>query len=116
MSMWSAVALWAAVVWDRMPQKLRAGGAIAVGLFGIISVTAALFLVGAARHLNGNWGTMDARWTAWRALQEMPISAWLVILPSLPTSRVFLVLFSLVAPYFLFNNIANTPASPLSPA
>src|SRR5260370_5283201 len=116
MSMWSAVALWAAVVWDRMPQKLRAGGAIAVGLFGIISVTAALFLVGAARHLNGNWGTMDARWTAWRALQEMPISAWLVIRPVLATSGVSLVLLSLVALSFIFQECEKTPAVTLAAA
>ena len=66
MSMWSAVALVAAVVWDRMPQKLRAAGAIAVGVTGMMSVLAAFLLVGAARALNGNWGTMDARWTGAR--------------------------------------------------
>src|SRR6266436_6066524 len=37
MSMWSAVALWAAVVWDRMPQKFRAAGAIAVGVAGTMT-------------------------------------------------------------------------------
>jgi 4-amino-4-deoxy-L-arabinose transferase-like glycosyltransferase len=102
MIMWSAAALWAAAVWDRMPQNLRAAGAIAVGLTGLMSATAAFFLVGAAHPLNGNWGTMDARWTAWRALYEMPMSAWFVLRWVLATTGVSLVLLSLVALYFIF--------------
>ncbi len=116
MSMWSALALWAAVAWDRMPQKLRAAGAIAVGLVGIIMAAAALLLVGAARHLNANWGTMDARWTAWRALQEMPISAWLVIRPVLATTGVSLVLLSLLALYFVFKQREKLAAVALATA
>jgi hypothetical protein len=99
--MWSALALWAAVAWDRMPQKFRAVGAIAVLLAGTMSVTAAVFLYHAARPLNTNWGTMDARWTAWRALQEMPVSAWLVIRPVLAITGISLVLFSVAALWFI---------------
>jgi len=102
MTMWSAVALWAAVAWDRMPQKLRAAGTIAVTLFGLMSATAGFFLVGVTRSLNGGWGTMDARWTAWRALHEMPVSAWLMLRPLLATTGLSLVLLSLVALYFIF--------------
>ena len=116
MSMWSALALWAAVVWDRMPQKLRAAGAIAVGLTGVISVTAAFFLVGAAHALDGDWGTMDARWTAWRALHEMPMSAWLVIRPVLATTGVSLVLLSLVALYLVFKERERLAAVALAAA
>ncbi len=116
MSMWSALALWAAVVWDRMPQKLRAAGAIAVGLTGVISVTAAFFLAGAAHALDGDWGTMDARWTAWRALHEMPMSAWLVIRPVLATTGVSLVLLSLVALYLVFKERERLAAVALAAA
>jgi 4-amino-4-deoxy-L-arabinose transferase-like glycosyltransferase len=116
MSMWSALALWAAVVWDRMPQKLRAAGAIAVGLTGVISVTAAFFLVGAAHALDGDWGTMDARWTAWRALHEMPMSAWLVIRPVLATTGISLVLLSLVALYLVFKKREKLAAVALAAA
>src|SRR5438874_3237469 len=116
MSMWSALALWAAVVWDRMPQKLRAAGAIAVGLTGVISVTAAFFLVGAAHALDGDWGTMDARWTAWRALHEMPMAAWLVIRPVLATTGVSLVLLSLVALYLVFKERERLAAVALAAA
>src|SRR6266446_9944319 len=116
MTMWSALALWAAAVWDRMPQKLRAVGAIAVAVAGIISATAAFFLVGAARPLNGNWGTMDARWTAWRALHEMPMSAWLVLRPVLATTGVSLVLLSLVALYFILKRREKLAAIALAAA
>ena len=116
MSMWSALALWAAVVWDRMPQKLRAAGAIAVGLTGVMSVMAAFFLVGATHPLDGNWGTMDARWTAWRALQEMPMSAWLVIRPVLATTGVSLLLLSLVALYLVFKERDKLAAVALAAA
>ena len=116
MTMWSPVALWAAAVWDRMPQKLRAAGAIGVGLTGILSVTAAFFLAGAARALNGNWGTMDARWTAWRALHEMPMSAWLVLRPVLATTGFSLVLLSLVALYFIFKRREKLAAVTLAAA
>ena len=116
MSMWSAVALVAAVVWDRMPQKLRAAGAIAVGLTGMMSVLAAFLLLGAARALNGNWGTMDARWTAWRALYEMPMSAWLVIRPVLATTGFSLVLLSLLALYCIFKRREKLAAVALATA
>src|SRR4249920_2665098 len=79
MSMWSAFALWAAAAWDRMPQKWRIAGTIGVGLSGVVSAAAAFFLAHAAHALNGNWGTMDARWTAWNALHDMPMSAWLAL-------------------------------------
>jgi 4-amino-4-deoxy-L-arabinose transferase-like glycosyltransferase len=102
MSMWSAFALWAAVEWDRMPQKWRAAGAIAVGVAGTMTTAVAFFLAGAARVLNGNWGTMDARWTAWKALHDMPMSAWLALRPLVAITGSSLVLFSLVALYFIF--------------
>ncbi len=102
MSMWSAFGLWAAVVWDRMPQRWRIAGAIAVAVTGMMIAAAAFFLAGAARVLNGNWGTMDARWTAWTALHDMPISAWLALRPCVAVTGGSLVLFSLVALYFIF--------------
>jgi hypothetical protein len=116
MTMWSAVALWAAVAWDRMPRKLRVMGAIAVALAGIMCAAAAFFLNGAARALNGNWGTMDARWTAWRALHEMPMSAWLVLRPVLATTGISLVVLSLVALYFIFKRREKLAAIALAAA
>jgi len=102
MSMWSAFALWAAAVWGRMPQKWRIAGAIAVGLSGMVSATAALFLARATRASNGNWGIMDARWTAWNALHDMPGSTWLALRPLVAITGSSLALFSLIAVYFIF--------------
>jgi 4-amino-4-deoxy-L-arabinose transferase-like glycosyltransferase len=116
MTMWSAVALWVAVAWDRMPQKLRSAGAIAVALAGIICAAAAFFLNGAARALNENWGTMDARWTAWRALHEMPMSTWLVLRPVLTTTGISLVVLSLVALYLILKRREKLAAIALAAA
>ena len=101
MSMWSAFALWAAVAWERIPQGLRAAGAIAVGLVGMMTAAAVFFLAGAARALNGKWGTMDARWTAWKALQDMPVSTWLAFRPLVAIFGISLICLSLVALYFI---------------
>jgi 4-amino-4-deoxy-L-arabinose transferase-like glycosyltransferase len=102
MTMWSAFALWAAIVWDRTPQRLRTAGAIAVGFVGVVSVTGAFLLMSTAPHPNGSWGTMDERWTAWKALREMPVSTWLVIRPVIVVTGISLLVFSLVAVYFIF--------------
>jgi 4-amino-4-deoxy-L-arabinose transferase-like glycosyltransferase len=102
MSMWSAFALWAAMAWDRTPQSLRAAGAIAVGVAGVILAGGALFVARAARALNGNWGVMDARWTAWKALDDMPVSAWIALRPVLVITAVSFVFFSILALYFIF--------------
>jgi 4-amino-4-deoxy-L-arabinose transferase-like glycosyltransferase len=114
MSMWSAFALWAAVAWDRMPHRWLIAGAIAVGLTGLMSSAAALFLATAARSLNGNWGTMDTRWTAWKALHDMPMSAWLALRPLVAMTGSSLVLFSLVALYFIFKRRATLAAVALA--
>jgi 4-amino-4-deoxy-L-arabinose transferase-like glycosyltransferase len=101
MSMWSAFALWAAVAWDRLPQGLRAAGITAVALAGIITAAAAFFVAGAAPALNGKWGTMDARWTAWRALHDMPAATWLAFRPLVAIFGLSLVSLSLTALYFI---------------
>src|SRR5438046_10372045 len=100
MTMWSAFALWAAVAWDRIPQRLRAAGVIAVALVGIIIAATVFFIAGAASALNGNWGTMDARWTAWKALQDMPVATWLAFRPLVASFGASLGSLSLAALYF----------------
>jgi 4-amino-4-deoxy-L-arabinose transferase-like glycosyltransferase len=114
MSMWSAFALWAAMAWDRIPQLLRAAGAIAVGVMGVILASGALFLARAARASNEDWGVMDARWTAWRALHDMPVSAWIALRPMLVITAVSFVVFSFVALYFIFKQRAKLAAVALA--
>ena len=101
MTMWSAFALWAATAWDRMPQGLRVAGVIGVGVVGLMAAVAAFFLADAAYALNGAWGTMDARWTAWRALRVMPVATWLAFRPMVAIFGVSLISLSLAALYFI---------------
>src|SRR5213594_2622751 len=116
MTMWSAVALCAAVIWDRTPQKLRAAGTIALGLTGMVTAIAALLLTVAAHPANGNWGVMDARWTAWKALHQMPMSVWFTLRPLAVTVGVSVMLLSLVALYFIFNRREKLAAIALAAA
>jgi hypothetical protein len=90
------------VAWDRTPQGLRAAGAVAVGLVGLITGAGALFVGRAGHAPNGDWGIMDARWTAWKALHDMPVSAWAALRPSMAIIALSLVFFSLAALYFIF--------------
>ena len=116
MSMWSALAIWAAVAWDRMPDGLRAAGTIAVGLVGVASAAVALLLSKAAHALNGHWGAVDTRWTAWRALHDMPVSTWLAFRPMLAITGISIILLSLVALYFIFKQRENLGAVALAVA
>ena len=116
MSMWSAFALWAATAWDRTPQSLRAAGAIAMGMIGLLLAAGAFFAARAARALNGTWGVMDARWTAWRALHDMPVSAWLALRPMLVITAVSFLFFSIIALYFLFKQRGKLAAIALAAA
>jgi hypothetical protein len=45
---------------------------------------------------------MDARWTAWKALRDMPVSAWLALLPMIVVTALSFVFFSALALYFIF--------------
>jgi hypothetical protein len=77
MSMWPAFALWAATAWERSPKTLRTIGIAILLLFGITIACAGWALPTLLRDANGAWGNMDARWTAWRALHDMPATMWL---------------------------------------
>ena len=51
---------------------------------------------------------MDARWTAWKALDDMPVSAWVALRPMLVITAVSFVFFSIIALYFFSNNTRNS--------
>lgn len=116
MSMWSALAVWAAVAWDRMPNRLRIAGAIAVGVIGIVSAGLTLLLSYGANALNGRWGAMDERWTAWRALDDIPLVTWLEFRPMLAITGGSLIAFALVAIYLLFRKRERLAAVALAMA
>ena len=76
MSMWSAFALFAATIWDRMPRALRIAGSAIVAGCGVLLVATALFLL---QKLDGRriWAASDAIGTsAWRVFNEIPAAAW----------------------------------------
>jgi 4-amino-4-deoxy-L-arabinose transferase-like glycosyltransferase len=114
MSMWSALALWAAMAWDRIPQSLLTAGAIAVGVTGVILAGGGLFVARGGRALNGNWGVMDSRWTAWRALDDMPASAWVALRPMLAITALSFVFFSIMTLYFIFKQRGKLAAIALA--
>jgi len=57
---------------------------------------------------------MDARWTAWRALHDMPVSAWVVLRPMLVITAVSFVFFSIIAFYFILKQREKLAAIALS--
>jgi 4-amino-4-deoxy-L-arabinose transferase-like glycosyltransferase len=114
MSMWSAFALWAAVAWDRTPWGLRAAGVIVVGVIGAVSSATIFLLAGAARAVDGNWGTMDARWTAWRALRDIPVGTWLAFRPLVAIFGISLIALSLASLYLIFRQRGRLAAIALA--
>jgi hypothetical protein len=66
-----------------------------------MTIAPLFFLADGVRVLNGNWGMMDARWTAWRALHDIPFSTWLAFRPLIAICGISLISFSLVAVYLI---------------
>jgi len=99
MSMWTAFALWAATVWDRMPRSLRIAGISLVATSGLtICIAAIVFSRRAEWH--ERWGGSDSVFSAWETLQEIPGSVWHTMLPTAVTIGALLMLFALIAIYF----------------
>ena len=101
MTMWSALALWIATAWDRTPQRSRIAGAIAVALIGVAAGAFSLLLPSLLSKMDGRWGKMDARWTAWKAVQDMPITMWLQFRPLIAIVGISLFVCALVALLFV---------------
>jgi hypothetical protein len=85
-----------------------------VGFTGFILAGAALFAARNGPPLNGTWGVMDARWTAWKALGDMPVSTWVALRPMLVITAISFVFFSIVALYFIFKQHAKLAAIALA--
>ena len=116
LGMWGAFALWAATAWDRIPPRLRAAGMAGAGLVGLMSIAFAVFLSSGARFPDDRWGAMDARWTAWKALREIPVSIWLSFRPMLIVTGVSLVALSFIALYLVFKQRGRLAAIALAVA
>jgi 4-amino-4-deoxy-L-arabinose transferase-like glycosyltransferase len=100
MSMWSAFALWAASVWQRMPRRLRIAGIGTLGLIGIF-VGALTLLFPRLLRTADIQGAVDTSWTTWRALHHLPIATWWTLRPLFATVSAALIVASLLAIYLL---------------
>jgi hypothetical protein len=77
LSMFSAFALWAAMIFERAPNSLRNLGAGIVTLVGMAIGFVAIMLPNFLRANESAWGETDFRWTAWKAVNDMPLATWL---------------------------------------
>ena len=71
MSMWSAFALMAATIWDRMPRALRLAGAVMIAFCGFAICALALISLRAADP-GGPRMAKETTFSAWHVLQNMP--------------------------------------------
>jgi 4-amino-4-deoxy-L-arabinose transferase-like glycosyltransferase len=101
LSMFSAFALWAAVIFERASNPLRTAGAAIVGLTGIIIGVVAFVLPRLLPANERDWGETDFRWTAWKALADMPGSVWLQFRLLLTITAVALVVGTIATIYLL---------------
>ncbi len=91
LSMFPAFALWAAMIWERAPGFLRN---IGVALVGAVGAFIGVIAIALPRFLSANdrtWGETDLRWTAWKALSDMPASTWLPFRPLLAVTALALI-------------------------
>jgi len=104
LSMFSAFALWAAMIFDRAPRSLRSAVAVLLGAVGLALAAVALFLPQLLSKNQSTWGETNFRWTALLALRDIPPSAWLQFRPLVAITAACLILGVLVTIYLLRSN------------
>ena len=100
LSMFSAFSLWAAMIFERASNSLRSAGAAIIALTGMIIGVIAVVLPRIVPVNERDWGETDFRWTAWKALADMPASVWLQFRPLLAIAA-FALLFGAIATVYL---------------
>jgi len=101
LSMFSAFALWAAMIFERASNSLRNAGAAIVALTGMIIGVIALALPRLVPVNERDWGETDFRWTAWKALADIPAGVWLQFRPLLVITAIALLVGALATVYLL---------------
>jgi hypothetical protein len=113
MNMWSAFALTAATIWDRMPRKLKLGGILIIVVCGIALSFAAWFFLRSFQ-----WDTREmsnaALSSAWVAMQSIPQSTWESLWPDACIVGAALGGFALVSAYLVWTNRSKLAAVSLA--
>lgn len=99
MSMWSALALWFATIWDRMSQRLRVAGTIVMTGCGI-ALAVLIFVVLRTADTAPHWGTIETRFSAWQVMNDVPVAVWRTFVPTACLAAAALTLFPALAIYF----------------
>lgn len=99
MSMWPAFALWVALAWQRAPIGLRVAGLAAVVIVALIVLGSGWISLSLGKH--HDWGDMNARWTAWRALRDIPAEMWDSLRQIFSWSALALLVCTLVSIFLL---------------
>ena len=101
MSMWGGFAIFAATAWERMPRWTHIVGVSGVLMVGLIAGGIAWRLPELLQSAGAHWGTTAERSTAWLTLRRFPISTWLGFRSMFVVLGLALVLFSLIALWFI---------------
>jgi 4-amino-4-deoxy-L-arabinose transferase-like glycosyltransferase len=115
MSMWSAFALWAATIWERMPRALRISGAVAVGICGFAIGALGLISLRAADS-GGQRVADEIKFSAWHVLHDVSAATWQTLWPMACIVAVSLVIFSSIALYLVANRRPRLAAVGLAAA
>ena len=102
MSMWSAFALAAATIWERMPRVLRLAGTVAIAFRGFAIGALALISLRAADS-GGPRMANETTFSAWHVLQEVPAATWQMLWPMACIVAASLAAFASVALYLIAN-------------
>lgn len=115
MSMWSAFALGAATIWDRMPRALRICGTAVIMFCGFALGALAVISLRTADS-GGQRIPNEIRFSAWHVLHDVPPATWQVLWPMACIVATSLVIFSSIALYLIANRRPRLAAIVLAAA
>ena len=115
MSMWSAFAIFVATAWERLSRPWQLAGVILVGVAGLGTGVAALWLNRLALNSTGETGA-DTSWTVCQALQLMPASTWEILRPMLTVIAISIIVSASIAGYLLIKGRARLSLTILAAA
>jgi hypothetical protein len=101
MGMWSGFALWAASIWERLSRGLQTAGAMLLSAVGL-SLGGVTLLSIHTQAGSGRWGAAEDRFSAWRALAQIPRSVWHTFWPLATMTFSAIVILGALSAWFAF--------------